>query len=247
VAGWVLARVLGRLVRSALERSEKLQPSPLLAAFMVNVVRKSTFILALIVALDQLGVDTKAIVAGIGASGLIIGFALKDTLSNFAAGFLLLLYRPFDVGDYVDVGGIEGTIADLTLVSTVLNTGDNKLITVPNSAVWGKAITNFTAPETRRIDLVVGIAYDDDPARAREVLVEIVSEHEAVLAEPEPLVRFKDLGDSAVTFDVRPWVSTADYWTVRAELLETIKARFDAEGLSFPYPQQELWVHEMAA
>lgn len=244
LAGWILARLIGRIVREGIERS-RVQPSPLLKNFIINVTRKTVIILAVIVGLDTLGVDTAAIVAGLGASGLIIGFALKDTLSNFAAGFLLLFYRPFDTGHFVQVGGIEGTVKDMTLVSTVLTTGDNKIITIPNSQVWGKAITNFTEAELRRIDLVAGIGYDDDVKQAKALFTEIVTGHEKVLSEPAPVVRIKELADSSVNFDVRPWVRNEDYWGVRAELLEQIKLRCDEEGISIPYPQRDVWLHEV--
>jgi small conductance mechanosensitive channel len=244
LAGWILARIVGRIVQEGIDRS-KVQPSPLLKNFIINVTRKTVIILAVIVGLDTLGVDTAAIIAGLGASGLIIGFALKDTLSNFAAGFLLLFYRPFDTGHYVQVGGIEGTVKDMTLVSTVLNTGDNKIITIPNSQVWGKAITNFTEAELRRIDLVAGIGYDDDIKQAKNLFMEILTSHDKVLSEPAPVVRVKELADSSVNFDVRPWVKNEDYWGVRADLLEAIKLRCDEEGISIPYPAQDVFLHEV--
>lgn len=244
LAGWILARIIGRIVQEGIERS-RVKPSPLLKNFIINVTRKTVIILAVIVGLDTLGVDTAAIIAGLGASGLIIGFALKDTLSNFAAGFLLLFYRPFDTSHYVQVGGIEGTVKDMTLVSTVLTTGDNKIITIPNSQVWGKAITNFTEAEFRRIDLVAGIGYDDDVKQAKALFTDIVTSHEKVLSEPAPVVRVKELADSSVNFDVRPWVKNEDYWGVRAELLEQIKLRCDEEGISIPYPQRDVWLHEV--
>lgn len=241
IIGWILANVADRALRAALERS-KYQPSPLFAQFVVNVARKAIWIVALVLAVDNLGVDTGALIAGLGASGLILGFALKDTLSNFAAGALLLLYRPFDVGDWVDVAGQSGTVKDLTLVNTILHTGDRKEITLPNSKVWGQAITNYNSTELRRVDIVAGIAYGEDVDRACDLFMDILEKHELVLEDPAPVARVRELAGSSVNFDVRGFVKNEDYWTAQPELLREIKLRCDEEDIEIPFPQQDVWV-----
>lgn len=246
LAGWILARLAEFTLERAIERS-KYKPSPLFNRFVVNVSRKTIWLIAIVVGLDNLGVDTAALVAGLGATGIVIGFALKDTLSNFASGALILLYSPFDVGDWVEVGSHSGTVKDLTLVNTVLTTGDNKHVTLPNSKVWGNPIVNYNAADTRRVDIVAGVAYGTDLDQARDLFRQILDEHELVHDEPEPVVRVKNLGDSSVDFDVRAWVDTGDYWTVQPQLLREIKVRCDEAGIEIPFPQREVWEHRLEA
>lgn len=244
VAGMIAARIVRKAVRAGFDRS-RLEPSALFTQFVVNVSSKSVMLLALIIGLGNLGIDTGALIAGLGATGLVLGFALKDTLSNFAAGMLLLLYRPFDVGHYVEINGIAGTVKDLTLVSTLLSTPDNKRITIPNSGVWGNPIINFSAANTRRVDIVAGIAYDADIDEARAIFEDILASMEGVLQDPAPTVTMNGLGGSSVDFDVRAWVNTADFWAVRSKLLREVKYRLDAAGIGIPFPQQEVWMHQI--
>lgn len=245
-AGSIVGRIASSAVGKAMDAS-RLDPSPLLKQFATNITRKIIFIVAIIVALGNLGVDTGALVAGLGVTGFVLGFALKDTLSNFAAGTMIMLYRPFDVGHFVEISGKSGVVRDLTLVSTMMTTTDNKRITIPNSAVWGTSITNFSAEATRRVDIVAGIAYDADIDEAMEILLDIVKSQELVLAEPAPVVLMRELGDSSVDFNVRAWVNTPDYWPTHSAILRQIKYRFDAAGIGIPFPQRDVWVHQVAA
>jgi len=200
-----------------------------------------------VLALSFLEVDIGPFLAAMGAAGFIIGFALQGTLSNFASGVMILLYQPFDLGDVVTVAGVTGSVESMTLVSTTVKTFDNQVLIVPNSKIWGEVITNITGSETRRVDLVFGIGYGDDIGKAEGVLKEILSKHELVLAEPEPLVNLAELADSSVNFNVRPWVKTSDYWTVFWDVTRQVKERFDAEGISIPFPQRDVHVHQITA
>lgn len=244
VVGYLFAKLARRSITSALGRS-KLHPSPLFKEFAGNVASKAVWIMAFIVALGNLGVDTGALIAGLGVSGLVIGFALQDTLSNFASGMLILLYQPFDVGHFVEIGDTVGTVDDMTLVSTILKTPDNKLVTIPNSRVWGRAITNFTASGTRRIDLVVGVAYDTDIDEVRDVFFDLLEDNESVLEDPEPIVWVGELGNSSIDFFVRGWVKTDEFWPTRSELLRQVKYHLDSAEIGIPFPQREVWMHEM--
>lgn len=198
-----------------------------------------SFVVALI-ALEQLGIDTTSLMALLGAAGLAIGLALKDSLSNFAAGVMLILFKPFRLGDFVEAGGVAGVVEKISVFSTQFRTGDNREIVVPNSGIYGGVITNYSAKATRRIDLTIGIGYDDDIKKAREVLQHILQQDNRILAEPEPVIAVAELADSSVNFAVRPWVHSADYWAVQWDLLETIKLTFDEKGISIPYPQQDI-------
>ena len=180
------------------------------------------------------------LLAGLGVAGFVIGFALQSTLSNFAAGLMILIYRPYDVGDLVEVSGATGTVAEMSLVSTTIRTLDNQRIVVPNNKVWGDVIKNVTAEDLRRVDLVFGIGYGDDIGKAEGILKRIISEHELVLKEPAPVVAVHNLGDSSVDFVVRPWTKTENYWQVWWDLTRAVKERFDAESVSIPFPQRDI-------
>ncbi|MEM9597709.1 MAG: mechanosensitive ion channel domain-containing protein [Acidobacteriota bacterium] len=242
----VLAGIARRLVRRILD-SPRANFSQLLEDFLVAMTSRLVWILGVLVALGQLGVDIVPLLAGLGVAGFILGFAMQETLSNFAAGLMLLGYQPFDVGDVVTVGGVTGKVMDLSLVSTTILTPDNQRQVVPNSKIWGDVITNVTAEDTRRVDLVFGIGYDDDIEQAERILADIVAKHDKVLADPEPVVKLHELADSSVNFVTRPWCKTEDYWDVYWDVTREVKRRFDAEGLSIPYPQQDLHLHRVDA
>lgn len=237
-----VSKAVRRAIGLAIERSSY-KPSALFTQFATNVAGKAVWIIGLIVALGNLGIDTQALVASLGVSGIVLGFALKDTLSNFASGMMIMFYRPFDVGHMVNIGGTEGTIRDLTLVATVVTTGDNKVITVPNAKVWGSTITNFSVSPTRRVDLVIGVDYDSDIDETQALLLDILTRHDLVLTEPAPAVTLKELGADSVNFNVRGWVNNADYWKVYNLVLREIKLTLDERKIIFPFPQREVWVH----
>jgi small conductance mechanosensitive channel len=244
VIGFVqLAKVVQRLVRSGLN-SARVTISYLLKEMILSSVRNLVIILGILIALSQMGVSLGPLLAGLGIAGFIIGFALQDSLANFASGMLILLYRPFDVGDVVEAGGVRGTVKNMSLVNTTFMTLDNQRLIVPNNLIWGSVITNVTAQRTRRIDLVFGISYEDDLEKAEKVLQNIIEEHEAVLDNPAPVGRILELGESSVNFTVRPWVRTADYWETYWDLTKKVKLRFDEEGISIPYPQRDVHVKE---
>jgi small conductance mechanosensitive channel len=212
----------------------------------VNISGKAILLVGFIVALSMLEVNIGPLLAAIGAAGFIVGFALQGTLSNFAAGIMILIYRPYDVGDMVDVAGTFGTVDAMTIVSTTLRKPDNQKVVVPNNMIWGDIITNITGTSKRRVDLVFGIGYTDDIAKAQKILEEILASHESILKNPEPVVKVHELADSSVNFVVRPWVETDNYWDVYWDITRAVKERFDAEGVSIPFPQRDVHVHQLS-
>jgi small conductance mechanosensitive channel len=230
-----LAGLVQKLARKALN-SSKVRLSALLSDMIVATARNLVVILGILIALSQIGVSLGPLLAGLGIAGFIIGFALQDTLSNFASGMLILIYRPFDVGDFVQAGGVTGK------VNTTFKTIDNQVQVVPNNLIWSGVITNVTAQRTRRIDLTFGVAYSDDIVKVEKILADIVSAHEAVLDDPEPMIKLHELGESSVNFVVRPWVKTEDYWDTYWDLMRIVKTRFDAEGITIPFPQHDVHV-----
>ncbi len=238
----IVAR-LGRRTMNRLLRSRRVNVSELLKNLALGATSKIVWIIGILIALSVIGIDIGPMLAGLGIAGFILGFALQDTLSNFAAGLMIMIYRPFDVGDLVTAGGVFGTVQDLTLVSTVITTLDNQRIVVPNGKVWGDVINNATAERIRRVDLVFGISYEDDIEKARGILEEIVAGEELVLDDPDPLVRLHTLGESSVDFVCRPWCRTQDYWDVYWNITEAVKKRFDEEGVSIPFPQRDVHVY----
>ncbi len=239
IAGfWVLGIVLSALVKKALNLSSHL--SLMLKKFIVTSIRRIMIAVGMLIGLTALEVNIGPLVAVIGATGFVVAFALQDTLGNFASGLMILLYRPFDVGDMVDVAGVVGKVRSMTLVTTTITTPDNKLMIVPNSSIWGNVITNSTGSSERRVDMVFGIAYESDIDKARDILLEILHSHEQVLDDPEAVVQVNELADSSVNFICRPWVKTEDYWPVYWDVHREVKLHFDAAGISIPFPQREV-------
>lgn len=211
-----------------------------LIKFLESIIYYILIILVLIAALGHLGINTTSFLTIVGAAGLAIGLALKDSLSNFASGFMLIMFHPFKVGDFVTAGGASGTIKAIDIFNTTLHTPDNQKVIVPNSKITSDVITNVTANDTRRVDLVIGIGYDDDIAKAKNILKDIIKDEKRILKDKITKIAVSELADSSVNFVVRPWVKTSEYWDVYYDLTEKIKITFDKEGISIPYPQQDV-------
>ncbi|MEM6733256.1 MAG: mechanosensitive ion channel domain-containing protein [Myxococcota bacterium] len=243
IVGGIAIRIVIAGLRRALTAA-RLDPG--LVGFLASIARIGAWAVVIISALGKLGVETTTFAAVVGAAGLAIGFALQGSLGNLAAGVLILFFRPFKVGDYVEAAGTAGVVNDIAIFSTVLTTPDNKRIIVPNSSVTGGNITNYSALDTRRIDLVFGIGYGDDILKARDVLQQILDADERVLKEPESTIAVLELADSSVNFAVRPWVKTSDYWPTYFAITEQVKLRFDEAGISIPFPQQDVHMHQVA-
>jgi small conductance mechanosensitive channel len=242
---YVVGRWLARITQRVLEKMlRKRDVDEVLVDFLGTVANVAVTVVAVIAALDQLGISPTSLLAVVGAASLAVGLALKDSLSNFAAGVMLVLFRPFTKGDYVDAGGESGTVQEVFLNSTRLLTPDNKLVLVPNSQIWNGSITNYSAKDTRRVDLVIGVGYDDDLKKAHDVIMGVLKNHDKILQEPAPAVWVSNLGDSSVDFNVRPWVNNADYWSVYADVLEQTKIALDEAGISIPYPQSDVHLHK---
>jgi len=242
LAFWALARFTRKVVRLSVA-SSKLDFSQLLQNMAVSVVSKGILLIGFLVGLSYLGIEVGPMLAGIGILGFIVGFALQDSLANFAAGMMILIYRPFDIEDLVEVSGALGTVSDMSFVSTTILTIDNQTLVVPNGKIWGDVIRNLTAEKIRRVDLVFGISYDDDVPKAEKVLRSILKEHKLVLKDPEPVVKLHNLGDSSVDFVVRPWCQTTDYWDVLWDVTREVKLRFDQEKISIPFPQRDVHIY----
>jgi small conductance mechanosensitive channel len=240
IGRWV-AKGLTRLTRRAMEKAKV---DMMLAKFIGNLVYIALLSFVVLAAINQLGVQTTSFIAVIGAAGLAVGLALQGSLANLAAGVLIILFRPYKVGDYIEGGGVAGTVEEVQIFTTLLKTPDNKTIIVPNGQIMGGTITNYSARAERRIDLVVGVGYDVDLDKTRQVLTDLLSADQRILEEPAPLIGVLELADSSVNFVVRPWVKTADYWSVYFDLNERIKKRFDAEGITIPFPQRDVHVYE---
>jgi small conductance mechanosensitive channel len=240
-----LAGFVQKLIERGLEKSH-LKLSELLRRMVVSMVKNIIIVLGVLIALSQVGISLGPLLAGLGVVGFIVGFALQDSLSNFAAGMLILIYRPFDVGDLIEAGGISGKVSHMSLVNTTILTLDNQTIVVPNNKIWGDVVKNVTAQTMRRIDMVFGISYTDDIPKTEKVLQEIVDSHDKVLADPEPIVRLHELADSSVNFIVRPWVKMDDYWDVYWDVTRSVKMRFDEESISIPFPQRDVHMYSQS-
>jgi len=243
VGKWIAKRVQNTLKKLLRKR----EVDDMLVDFLGTIVSTLIIIVAVIAAVDQMGIPATSFLAVIGAAGLAIGLALKDSLSNFASGVMLVLFRPFSKGDFVDAGGITGTVDEIHLVSTILTTPDNKQVIVPNALMYSSAIINFSAKDTRRVDMAIGVGYDDDLKVAASVLKKVCEDHPKVLSEPATKIFINNLGDSSVDFVVRPWVKSEDYWDVLAAVLETSKVELEAAGCNIPYPQTDVHLHQVSS
>ena len=237
IVGQVAAKVISRALEKVLTHTKL---DRILINFLGSVVRALLLVVVLVAALDHLGVNTNSLIAMLGAAGLAIGLALQGSLQNFAAGFMLLIFRPFKAGDFVETAGTSGIIETIGIFSTKLYTGDNKEVIIPNSAIYSSNIINYSSRQTRRIDMVFAVSYSDDIRLAKEIILKVIAEDERVLAEPAPEVAVGELAASSVNFVVRPWVKADDYWAVRFALNENIKLAFDANKITIPFPQTDV-------
>ncbi|AFV00217.1 mechanosensitive ion channel domain-containing protein [Simiduia agarivorans] len=250
VAILVLFHYLSKAARKLLTKSLRKATVPvssLMEDMLVSMAQRLVMLVGILVALGQLGFSLGPILAGLGVAGFIVGFALQDTLGNFASGMMILIYRPYDVGDLIEAAGVQGRVQRMNLVSTTILTIDNQTLMIPNNKIWGDVIRNVTAQKHRRIDMVFGIGYGDDIDHAEQVLSDIVAQHPKVLDEPELIVKLHTLNESSVDFVVRPWVATDDYWDVYWDITRAVKKRFDAEGISIPFPQRDVHLYPVKA
>ncbi|MDQ6969833.1 MAG: mechanosensitive ion channel [Mariprofundus sp.] len=241
VIGRWLAGILLKLTDKMLQKSGM---DKMLVDFVHSILNALLLLFIIIASLDQLGVDTTSFIALIGAAGLAIGLALQGSLQNFASGVLLIVFRPFKVGHFIEAAGVSGVVEEIGIFSTRLKTGDNREIIVPNGAIYDGTITNNSARDTRRIDMVFGIGYDDDIRQAKTIMQSLLDADERVFKEPAALIAVAELADSSVNFNVRPWVKSSDYWAVKFDFTEKLKLAFDDAGISIPYPQMDLHINK---
>ena len=243
VGKWV-ANLIAGAIRTLMQKQ---QVDKTLETFVSNLIRMVLMVFVVIAAISAVGIQTTSLIAVLGAAGLAVGLALQGSLSNFAAGVLIVLFRPYKVGDFIEGGGVSGTVVSVQILQTILKTGDNKEVIVPNSQIMGSIITNYSANDTRRVDMVVGVSYDDDLDKVRKTIEELVAADDRILDDPACTIAVSELADSSVNFVVRPWVKTPDYWGVMFDLTEAIKKRFDQEGISFPFPQRDVHLYKASA
>ena len=241
LVGAILIKCVTAAVRGSLRKTKRV--NELLEKFICNAVSKTCWALLIVIVLEQLGIDMKPIIAGLGVTGFVVGFACQESLSNFASGIMIALNHPFKVGDYVIAGGVEGSVRELNMMAVVMTTPDNKLMTVPNKAVWGSAITNFSAMETRRVDVAVSVAYGTDIALAKQTAIDALAQIPEIIADPAPMTEVSSLGDSGVVLTVRGWCKNADYWTAYFAATRKVKESFAAKGVHIPFPQLDVHVH----
>jgi len=232
--------IVNVITKFAKKLMSKAKVDNILINFIASIIKTVLLLFVVIAALDQLGVNTTSMIALIGAAGLAIGLALQGTLQNLASGVMLIIFRPFSDGDFIEAAGVAGVVEQIGIFSITMRTGDNREIIVPNGEIYGGTITNNSRRDTRRVDMVFGIGYDDDLLKAKDIIKKILSEDERILADPAPAVVVGELADSSVNFNVRPWCKTSDYWGVYSDVHEKIKLTFDAEGISIPYPQMDI-------
>jgi len=243
VGKW-LARRISNLLKRGMQKAET---DPTLIGFVGNITYFGLLTMVVIAAVGQLGVQTTSFIAVLGAAGLAIGLALQGSLANFAAGVLMIIFRPFKAGDYIEAAGTAGSVEEVQLFTTTLKTPDNKIVIIPNAQVTAGTITNYSARDTRRLDMTFGVGYGDDLDHVKRVITQVLAEEPRLLKDPEPVVAVLNLGESSVDFAVRPWVNSADYWGVYFDLQEKMKKRFDQEGISIPFPQRDLHVYQQAS
>ena len=239
IGRWVV-KLLLKIINTALEKTSIEET---VRIFVGNLLRTLFMVVVFIAAINQLGIETTSIIAMLGAAGLAIGLALQGSLANFAAGILIVTFRPYKVGDYIQAGSASGTVLDIQIFSTVLKTPDNKMIVIPNGSVMDGSITNYSEQPTRRVDIVASCGYEDDIDKVKQLLTDIINQDDRILDEPEPIVALSELADNSINFVVRPWVNSSDYFPVYYSLLEQIKKRFDKEGISIPYPQRDIHIY----
>jgi len=248
LAIFIIGRLIARLILKIISRvMTRAKLDDMLVSFLGNILYGLLMAIIVMASLEQLGVKTTSALAILGAAGLAVGLALQNSLANFAAGVMLIIFRPFKIGDFIEAGGTTGVVESITLFSTIMRTGDNREVIVPNGQIYGGTIVNFSARDTRRIDMTFSIGYGDDMRLARAIIEDVIKADERILTDPEPTIMVVELGASSVDFAVRPWVNSGDYWVVRAFLLEEIKTRFDAAGVSIPFPQQDVYIKEFPA
>lgn len=240
IVGYIAAKIIRRTFKKIFIKSKV---DPTISSFILNLIYGLALTFVVLMTLTRLGVETTSFIAILGAAGLAVGFALKDSLSNFSAGIMLLIFRHFQVGDYIDGGGVSGSVEEIHIFSTKLVTPDNKVIYVPNSSLISGCLTNYSAKDTRRMDMVFGIGYEDDIAKAKSVLAEILDSDERVLKDPAPRIAVIEMGDSSVNIAVRPWTKREDYWEFYFDVHEKVKLRFDEESISFPFPQTDVHLY----
>jgi len=240
VGRWIVGMVV-KAVRKALARTNM---EDTLEKFLCNLLNGLLMVVVLIAAIGALGVQTTSLLAVLGAAGLAVGLALQGSLSNFASGVLIVAFRPYKVGDFIEAGGVAGTVKEVQIFTTIIHTGDNKKIIVPNSQIMDGTIINFSGNDNRRVDLVFGCGYGDDIDKVYSVLQEIIARDERILQDPEPSIALNTLGDSSVNFNVRPWCKKEDYWGVYNGVTEQVKRKFDEAGLNIPFPQTDVHLYK---